>query len=340
MKLAWFGLVIIKAVKDEVKNRLNSQKRKTLRRAIHRNLPWAFVLFPLFLTGCFETEFNFQTTIFPDESIRRETRIDGRGAKFFKPPAGPGWKVRAWQTKGPSLLVPETIDHLVAEGSFGPHQPIPSDYHYQFQEEKNLSPDELQRLEQAQIPKPYSDHIFCRNQIRIQQASTWFYQTFLYEEVFQNEGILEVLLLDLKENIRREASQHGESFGDSELAVMARLRLEDEILPAIHFRSAVSLPGRVVSSNANSRQAGKLVWEFSLKDFQKNYSVTTLRAVSRSLRWPAVLLLCLIFLLVVVLVFLSAKAMRKRGEKPKKIEEPESSEGHKPNKKGRPKKGP
>ena len=119
----------------------------------------------------------------------------------------------------------------------------------------------------------------------------WFTVTTLYEEVFENKGIMELLLLDLKEEIRKQYEREGAPLGEPELQEIARLRLEDEILPQIHFKNQVEMPGKITAGNGSGAGRSAMSWEFSLKDFQNNYGSYTLEVSSRALKTPVLGLL-------------------------------------------------
>src|SRR4051812_1203505 len=96
-------------------------------RAMKNIFPF-FLLSAFLLSGCFETEFNFNTEVFNDGSIKRETHIDGRGAHLFKAPQDGGWKSETTQTEGSEALLPATYYHTKAAGRFARGKSVPADY--------------------------------------------------------------------------------------------------------------------------------------------------------------------------------------------------------------------
>ncbi len=269
----------------------------------------------LLLSGCFETEFQFDTRVESDGSVVRQTRIDGRGAHLFKAPEGAGWQSKVWQTEGEGALLPATYHHIQAKGIFSVNQEISPDYRFDSSrlgaewQERNK-----ERLEKAGIKPPYEEHVSTHNEIRIKQTQNWLAVTTVYEETFHNDGIIPLLLVDLKEEIRKQSVERGENFSEEELDQFARLRLEEEILPEIRFKSKVTLPGRVFS------------WTFSLKDFEENYSVYTLKAESRSMTHSAWIAAAagsgaaLLILGIIILILMKSKGRKepkkKRSKKP------------------------
>lgn len=252
-----------------------------------------FLLGTLILfSGCFETQVDVKTTVQRDGTVVRETHIDGRGANLFKAPAGPGWQSKTYETKGEEAFLAGIYYHVESHGRFAPGQLIPSDYEFDIAKQAQSWGDkEKSRLKIASIKTPYEENLFSRNRVKINTFKGWFTVTTFYEEIFQNAGVIDVLLLDLKEEVRKQSLSRGENFEETELAELARIRLVDEILPAIRFRSEVSLPGKIVSSNAKKNEKGRLIWEFSMKDFGENYSIYTLKGASKSLRLPSIIFL-------------------------------------------------
>ncbi len=282
------------------------------------------VLLLLFLfSGCFETAFDFKTVVHPDGSVFRETRVDGRGGHLFKAPSGPGWQVKSWETKGKETILVDTYYHQVATGRFLSNQAIPPDY--QFNTEglaQNWDEEDKKHLEGAGIKPPYEQNLYSRNRIRIQRIKGWLTETFFYEEVFETAGLIELLSRDLKEEIKKQNQGRKEVLGEEEINGLIKLRLEDEYLAPIRFRSEILLPGRIVSSNAKKTEKGKAVWEFSAKDFQNNYSTYTLRANSRTVSLIGMIFLILVggagLLLLLVLLVGILKTKHKGSSKEKR----------------------
>ncbi len=255
-----------------------------MKKIIPRPLTWLFLTVSLFLlSGCFETEFDFKTTVHPDGSVIRETQINGRGGHLFKIPTGPGWEAKAWETKGKETILADVYYHRVATGKFLPAQVIPPDYEFNGEDlAKKWDTDDKKHLEEAGIKPPYEQSLYSRNRIRVQRVKGLLTETFLYEEVFETAGLIELLTVDLKEEIKRRNQGREELLKEPEINDLIKLQLEDEYLAPIRFNSEVLLPGRIVSSNAQQTEKGKAVWKFSAKDFQKNYSTFTLRATSQT----------------------------------------------------------
>lgn len=262
-------------------------------------------------SGCFENEFGFHTVVKTDGSVTRTFSMDGRGANFFKAPSGP-WQSKTWESKGGTALIPSVYYHVRSEGSFGDDQKIPSDY--EFDTAKIISAwseTEHKRLEEAGIKQPYDETIFSRNQIKVHRLQGLLTVTVIYEEVFQNANIIPLIMLDLKEEIRKQSVERGQSFQDSELEDLARLRLEEEILPQIRFKSEVEMPGEVTSSNGTQAGKNKVSWKFTMRDFQGGYSIYTLRATSKIFKPMALLFFALAALLAIVLFVIGLIGMNR-----------------------------
>ena len=287
---------------------------------------WLVAVLLLF-SGCFETQMEMKTTIQRGGTVLRETRLDGRGANLFKVPAGPGWESKTWETQGEEAFLAGTYYHVASRGRFASGQLIPPDYEFDFAKQaKGWGDKEKSRLKLASIKTPYEENLFSRNRVKISTIKGWFTVTTFYEETFQNAGVIDVLLLDLTEEVRKQSASRSENFQEVELKQLAQIRLADDILPGIRFRSEVSMPGKIVSTNANRKEHGSLIWEFSMKDFEKDYSIYTLKAVSRSLRLPGIIFLLgtgLFAFALFVLITLGLRLSRQRNpkwveEKPKK----------------------
>ncbi len=289
-----------------------------------RPLPWLLLSLSLFLfSGCFETEFDFKTTVHPDGSVIRQTQMNGRGGHLFKVPAGPGWEAKAWETKGKETILADIYYHRTATGKFLAGQVIPSDYEFNTEDlAKKWDAEDKKHLEEAGIKPPYEQNLYSRNRIRVQRVKGWLTETFLYEEIFETAGLIELLTLDLKEDIKKRNQGREELLKEPEINDLIKLQLEDEYLSPIHFRSEVLLPGRIVSSNAEQTEKGKAVWKFSAKDFQKSYSTYTLRATSRTVSMFGMIFMILVggagLLLLLLLGIGILKAKRKGPSKDKK----------------------
>ncbi len=281
-------------------------------------------VFAVMLSGCFETEFDFKTKVNPDGTVFRTTSLDGRGAYLFKAPNELGWKAKLWETKGENALIPLSEHHIRLEGRFNPGQDILPDYHFDILKiSESWSEKDTKKLEEAGIKPPFDRNIFSRNQIRIHRIQGLLTTTTVYEEIFQNANVIPVLMLDLKEEIRKQSESRGQNFQDSELEDLARLRLEEEILPQIRFKSEIELPGEVSSTNGKLEGKNKVTWKFTMRDFQGGYSIYTLRAASRMFR-PAALLFfsavgfLVLFMLVLILLGMSRFRSTPYESQPKK----------------------
>lgn len=276
------------------------------------------------LSGCFETEFNFKTAIKPDGSVIRNTSLDGRGAYLFKAPNESGWQSKSWETKGENALIPLSEHHIRLEGRFTAGQEILPDYQFDIPKiSESWSEKDTKKLEEAGIKPPFDRNVFSRNQVRIHRIQGLLTTTTIYEEIFQNANVIPVLMLDLKEEIRKQSESKGQNFQDSELEDLARLRLEEEILPQIRFKSEVELPGEVSSTNGKQDGKNKVTWQFTMRDFQAGYSIYTLRATSRMFRPAAVLFFAsaaflVLFMSVLILVGMSRFRSAPYDSKPKK----------------------
>ncbi len=284
----------------------------------------AFLFLACVLSGCIETEFDFKTTVKQDGSVQRATAIDGRGAKIFKVPEKGPWQSRTWETKGSHALFPDTYQHIRSQGFFPSGQVIPSDYEFDLVKvTSGWTPEERKKLEESGIKQPFENNIFSRNQVEVRRYQGFLTVTFVYEETFQNVNIIPLLMMDLKQEIKQQSESRGQSFQDSELEELARVRLEDEILPQIHFASEVEMPGKLLSTNGQTAGKNKASWKFSLKDFQGSYSIYTLKAVSRVYRPFALLFFAsmtglLLIVLVFVLIGMKRYKPRHYDDKPKK----------------------
>lgn len=288
---------------------------KIFKQAIHP-MPWLTLLLAIFLSGCFETNFNFKTIVHSDGSISRETRIEGQGGNFFKAPAGPGWESKQWTSEQKQTLITDTIYHIEGHGRFQPGQVISPDFQFDVESvSAKWDAEQKQRLESMGIKEPYQDSYFARNEIELQEIKGWFTQTFYYREVLNTKGIIDSMLFEIKEEIKEQNQKRGsKQFTEDELTELARLRLEDEYLVNFHIQSEVSMPGRIISSNAQRMEGNKAYWTFSVKDFSDKYSVYTLEVASQSLRLPifVILLGALLFAISIIAIVVLGIYARKR----------------------------
>lgn len=302
---------------------------------LFRPFPFSpFLLFSLsafMLSGCYETHFDFKTIIRPDGSVERVMEMEGQSGHLFKSPEGPGWQSKAWESKGEGTLIANTVYHQRAEGHFFPGSQILSDYAFHG-EELSLAWDEetKQRLAELGIKPPYSESFFSRNRIQVQEVKNFLTQTTFYEETFENRGIIEALLSDLKKQVRKEGERKEQKFSDAEIDVMAQLRLEGEILEAITFESEVTLPGKMISTNASSYDKNRARWKFSLKDFENNYSTYVLKAVSRTVLLPGMILIACATLLFLIFVFLFFAGIQRQWKEKKRKKTKPKEKGFQP----------
>ncbi len=284
-----------------------------------------FSVMTLALCGCLETGFEFKTIIKSDGSVLRTLNMDGAGGNFFKAPSAP-WKSRSWETRGGRVLLPSSDYHIFAEGSFKADQEIPADYEFDTAKIiSSWSEADRARLEGAGIKPPFDQNVFSCNQVRIHRLQGLLTVTTVYEEVFQNANVIPLIMIDLKDEIRRQSEERGQNFQDSELEDLARLRLEEEILPQIRFRSHLEMPGEIISTNGSREGKNAVTWKFTMKDFQGGYSIYTLRASARSFK-PAALLffgaagLLTLLLFIVAVIGMSRFKPRHYDSQPRKKE--------------------
>ncbi len=270
-----------------------------------------FILLAAF-SGCFETQFDFNTVVKSDGSVQRTFNMDGRSANFFKTPSSGPWKSRTWESKSENTLIPSVSYHGHAEASFRPEEKIPSDYEFDTAKISSAwSEKDQKRLQEAGIKPPFDQTVFSRNQVRVHRLHGLLTETVIYEEVFQNANVISLLMMDLKEEIRKQSEERGQAFQDSELEDLARLRLEEEILPQIRFKSRVEMPGEITSANGQKDGKNSVTWKFSMRDFQGGYSIYTLRATSKIFRPLALSFFVLSGLLVIFFFILAMIGMSK-----------------------------
>ncbi len=296
-----------------------NERGMTIMKLMMRNMSLCAIFSFLFiLSGCFESQFDFKTVVHPDGSVVRQTQIEGRGAALFKVPAGEGWQSRVWDTKGTTTLLLADVHHVAALGEFKPGQAIPGDYAFDFSKQiQSWQEEDRKKVEKAGIQLPFEENLFSHNQIRVIRQNGFLTVTMIYEEVFQNAGVMNLLLIDLKEELAKQGAQSGQDLKDPELEELARLRLESEILPEIRFKSEVRLPGKIISTNGKPAGNGVVRWQFSLKDFQKGYSTYTLQAVSRTLKVPGFWMLSFLVALFLFCTFLVLAGVKQVSSKRK-----------------------
>ncbi|MBI4388430.1 MAG: hypothetical protein HY582_05250, partial [Candidatus Omnitrophica bacterium] len=140
----------------------------------------------LLLTGCFETDFSFKTTVKPNGSIVRETKIDGRGADRFVAPAGAGWEVKTYDTKGGQSLLEDTYHHVHAFGRFKNASEIGSDYQFNVTDQfSEISDEERKNFIQLGLVEPFEENIYSKNFVQVTKHPGLFKSTYEYQEIFQ-----------------------------------------------------------------------------------------------------------------------------------------------------------
>lgn len=290
------------------------------------------------LTGCFETDFNFKTTVQPDGSVLRETKIDGRGADRFLPPSGKGWEVKSYETKGGQSILEDIYHHVEAVGKFKSASEISSDYQFASTKQfEDISDEERKNFISLGIVEPFEENVYSRNNVQVVKYPGLFKSTIEYHEIFQNKGIVELLLMDVRKEVVREQAVPipsgenkgitdvesiqvgGELLPDRTVDSIALERLKADILSKFRFRSEVTMPGKIVSSNAGTLIGNTAIWNFSIGDFSPRYSRYVLEVKSEMIEWKTIVLL--VVLLVVILFGVSffrkktAKTSKKRSRK-------------------------
>ena len=278
--------------------------------------PVIFLAFLAFLfSGCFETNFNFKTEVNRNGSLTREVQISGRGADRFVMPSGPFWEVKTFETKGGELLLQDVQRHTHAKGRFNQASEIGSDFRFDTAKlVKNITPETREELvKELGIKEPFEKEISGQNQIQLNRRHTLFTTEYEYVETFHLKWLIPILLHDLKKEILRKqtvalspslpepvaaaqipagASAPAVSLvptaiepaliAPEKLEAMAQEKLVKEILPKFQFHSEVTLPGRMIGSNARQIQGRTAVWDFRASDFDKNYSSYEIRVVSKT----------------------------------------------------------
>src|SRR3989338_10231406 len=242
------------------------------------------ILLALLLSGCFEINFNFKTIVHQNGKIDREVQINGEGADRFLPPSDSQWEIKTAESKLGKSILGDAEYHIHATGHFLNPAQFTSDFRYDIQslisgltdEKRNALVDELK------IPEPLEKEIGTGNRIQIQKNRSLFSVEYSYTEVFEIRHLVSILLYDLKKDIADDhASSHqkvqvvedktaesrSEVLGEvgsqagmeaqvttllepEKIEVLAQEELREEILPKFHFHSEVTLPGKIVASNA------------------------------------------------------------------------------------------
>ena len=253
---------------------------------------WIFSL--VLLNGCFETSFNFKTVVQKNGKADREVQINGRGASRFLPPEGPEWEVKTSETQGGQSLLDDTQYHIHAAGHFLERGLVGNDFRYDVSKLlPNLTDEAKQEFkEQLGIPEPFEQSIGTENRIHLERKRSFFTTRYDYQERFEIQYLIPILLRDLKKEIAREdlvklgnngsradpsdqASQvvlEGAMISEERTAELAMKKLTEEILPKFQFHSEVTLPGRIVRSNASAIHKRTAIWDFKGSDFQGEYS--------------------------------------------------------------------
>lgn len=273
------------------------------------------ILLALLLSGCFETDFNFKTTVNRNGSIQREVQINERGPSRFLPPSGSHWEIVKAETKpGPSLLGDQE-NHVHAIGRFKDASQFSSDFHYDNKLLiESLDEDKKKELRDVlKIPEPFEKEIGASNRIELKKKRSFFFTEYRYMEFFEIRHLIPILLQDLREDIAQEENTKMKDAATPQVPLeearvdeLARNRLKEEILPKFQFHSEVSLPGKIIQSNASNIHGGTAVWNFRAIDFEENFSSYGLQVASRA---PNIGIMAASFLAVcaVILAFLFAK---------------------------------
>lgn len=314
------------------------------------------------LSGCFETDFHFRTVVKPDGSVRREAKIQGRGANRFLPPAGSGWQVKTYETRGGQSILEDKYYHIEASGNFKNAAKISSDYQYNIDRNfDEISDEERSNFIKLGIVEPFEDNVYSKNNISIVKHRGLLKSVFEYREVFENKGIIELLLNDLrKEVIRNEqnvtASKtelepaplpeaepaepagvaeepvvsdqplpekpevavptepvpsvtiEGQLLAPKKVEELAKDKLLKDIFPRFKFHSEVTLPGKIVSSNAGRVDGNTSVWEFGYSDFSGSYERYELNVKSEMIEWKTIVLFgALVFLILIGIGSITSK---------------------------------
>ena len=288
------------------------------------------LLLVLLLSGCFETNFNFETVIRRDGSMDRKVQIEGRSADRFLPPSGPEWTVKTFETKGEQPILEDVQYHIHGKGHFAHADDFTSDFQYDVSRLiANLTPETREELvHDLGLPEPLENEVGAANQVDLVRERSFWRTTYEYRERFQVRRLIPILIHDLKKEIHRKRSesskllthalsgaQAGTPSGTSEpidlsaaeLEELAKRRLVEEILPAFRFHSEVTLPGVIVDTNATRVRRQTAIWDFNGVDFEDDFSVYQLRVTSRSSNIGLI-----IAVLVIVVSIIGALVLRQR----------------------------
>ena len=287
---------------------------------------WLFLC--VFISGCFETNFNFKTIVHGNGAIDRDVKIEGRGANRFLPPEGPQWQVKTFETKGGQTILQDTHYHIYATGRFKNSAEMGSDFRYNVAELVKNVTDETRKefVEELGIQEPFDQDIHATNQVQLKRKRSFWTVEYDYTETFQNRWLIPILVHDLKKEIMRKEAVPVASVGaeapapvpgetntptpvlapallaPEKVEAMAQAKLKDEILPQFRFHSELTLPGKINSSNASVVRGRTLVWDFTGVDFEKNYSAFELHATSRAVNVGVILALVVLGTVVVLVL--------------------------------------
>jgi len=237
----------------------------------------------LLLSGCFETSFNFRTIVHRNGKIEREVQINGRGADRFLPPQGPRWEIKTAESQpGPSLLG-DTQYHIHAKGHFADSNEFTSDFQYAVASlTANLTEEKRKELKEVLgIPEPFDQEIGTANHINLKRKRYLFSTEYSYEETFLIRHLIQILLHDLKKDAL-EAMTQAVPPSAEEVEKMAQQKALEEILPKFQFHSEVTLPGKIVNTNAAQIHGGTAIWDFRGSDFQDQFRHYTLQVTSKA----------------------------------------------------------
>lgn len=259
----------------------------------------------LLFSGCFETNFNFKTIIHRNGKVDREVQINGRGADRFLPPSGPEWEIKTSSTKGGQSILEDIHYHIHATGHFAGAERVSGDFRYDVSKLiENLTDESRSEFREVLgIPEPFEESIGTNNQVELKHRRSLFTTEYEYTEAFQIRRLIPILLEDLKKEIVREQTvrltsqanpestgQPAETSAVLETALisperageLAKAKMAEEILPKFLFHSEVTLPGKIVSTNATGVHGKTAVWDFKGSDFEDEFSRYTIHVTSKA----------------------------------------------------------
>ena len=297
------------------------------------------ILFLFLFSGCFEANFNFKTVVHRNGKFDREVQINGRGADRFLPPSGSEWQVKSSETKGGESILKDTQYHIYATGHFIDASRFSSDFRYDVPDLiSNLTDQTREELRgELGIPEPLEQQIGTENQIELKRKKSLFTTNYDYTEVFHIRWVIPILLHDLKKEIIRDrmvslkaqaaAPEVNEASGslpkpaviEPELLAPAKVeelalkKMKEEILPKFQFHSEVTLPGRIISSNAVEVHGKTGIWDFNGTVFEGEHGVYTLHITSSALNKRALMLALLLFFIIIVSFVFSRRGKTKKG---------------------------